>query len=119
MLVVLIQGCSTASQLNLTAQDNGKSVSVSNGGQIVVTLDGNPSTGYTWTAQGLNNDLLKQVGDARFISSNPGAIGSGGTLTLTFTAEATGTTPLTLIYHRPWDKGIAPLQTFTVTVTVK
>ncbi len=111
--------CSPAKQVNLAAADNGSQVEVKLGGQIVITLDSNPSTGYTWEAKDLDTTMFEQVGDPTFNSSNPGLVGSGGTLTLNFKALKAGTTRLTLIHHRPWETGIDPIDTFAVTVTVK
>jgi inhibitor of cysteine peptidase len=111
--------CSSAKPVNLTSADKGSQVNVKVGDQIVISLDGNPSTGYTWEAQGLDSTIIQQVGEATFVSSNPGLVGSGGTLTLTFKALKAGTVPLNLVYHRPWETGVAPVDTFAVTVTVK
>ncbi len=108
-------GCSSA----LTAKDNGTAVTVKTGDTFTVKLEGNPSTGYTWEAQDLDTRLLEQVGDAEFSGGVPGMVGSGGDLTLTFKALQPGTTTLTLVYHRPWEKDVDPIDTFSVTVTVK
>jgi inhibitor of cysteine peptidase len=54
-----------------------------------------------------------------FASSNPNLVGSGGSLTLTFRVLKTGPAALTLVYHRPWETNVAPLQTFSITATVK
>jgi inhibitor of cysteine peptidase len=119
IFLLLITGCAAKKQLSLTATDNGTRVEVKSGGEITITLDGNPSTGYTWEAQDLDKAMFEQVGDPVFISSNPGQVGSGGTLTVTFKSLKAGTATLTLIYHRPWEVGVDPLNTFSVMVTVK
>jgi inhibitor of cysteine peptidase len=111
--------CSPVKPVNLTSADKGGQVKVKVGDQIVVSLDGNPSTGYTWETQGLDTTIFQQVGEAAFESSNPGLVGAGGTLTLTFKALKAGTASLDLVYHRPWETGLAPLDTFSVSVTVK
>jgi inhibitor of cysteine peptidase len=119
MLLVATACGSVKPIVTLTAADKGSQVNVKVGDQIVISLDGNPSTGYTWEAKGLDTTILMQVGDATFISSNPGLVGAGGTLTLKFKAVKAGTGPLSLVYHRPWETGVDPLDTFTVSVTVK
>jgi inhibitor of cysteine peptidase len=119
VLFILVTACSSSKQVNLTAADKGGQVEVKVGGLIVITLDGNPSTGYNWEAKDLDTTMFEQVGDSTFISSNPGSVGSGGTLTLTFKALKAGTATLTLVYHRPWETGSDPIDTFAVTVTVK
>ena len=112
-------GCTTNKQVTLTADDNGRQVEVEAGGQIVINLEGNPSTGYTWEAKDLDTTMLEQVGDPVFISTSPGSVGSGGILTLTFKSLKAGTASLKLVYHRPWEPGVDPLDTFTITVKSK
>jgi inhibitor of cysteine peptidase len=117
-MVILITGCGSV-QTQLSAADNSKTVEVKAGDQIVIALEGNPSTGYTWEAKDLDASMFQQVGETEFKSSNPGLIGAGGTLTLTFKTLKAGTSALTLIYHRPWETDVAPVNTFMVNVTVK
>ena len=118
-ILLLATACSSPRSVTLTNTNNGGNLEVKDGGQIIVKLDGNPSTGYTWEAKDLDATMFKQVGDPVFSSSNPGLVGSAGTLTLTFNALKAGTSQLTMIYHRPWETGVDPINTFTVRVTVK
>jgi inhibitor of cysteine peptidase len=118
-ILLLATACSVPKSVTLTSTNNGGTTEVQVGGQIIIELDGNPSTGYTWEAKDLDATLFKQVGDPIFSSSNPGLVGSAGTLTLTFNALKAGVSQLTMIYHRPWETGVDPIQTFTVKVTVK
>ena len=123
LLVILIavamtSGCKSG-QAKLTAADNGKKINIKVSGQIVIVLDGNPSTGYTWEAKDLDASILQQVGEVEFKSSNPGLIGSSGSLTLTYKTLKTGTTTLNLVYHRPWEAEVKPEATFSATIVVK
>jgi predicted secreted protein len=88
------------------------------GDALDVTLDGNPTTGYTWDVQTVDAAILQPVGDVEFVADSD-AIGAGGRLTLHFVSLAAGQTPLQLIYHRPWEQGVPPVKTFEVTVIVK
>lgn len=117
--LIFITACSSSKQVNLTAADKNSQVDVKSGDKIVITLEGNPSTGYTWEVNDLNTTILEQVGDPVFSSSNPGLVGSVGSLTITFKALKAGTATLTLVYHRPWETGVDPIDTFAVTVTVR
>lgn len=119
VVLIPVTACGSAKQMALTMGDNGSQVEIMVGGEISITLEGNPSTGYTWEANNFDTTMFESVGDPVFNSSNPGLVGSGGTLTLTFKALKAGTSTLSLIYHRPWETGVEPIDTFTVTVTVK
>jgi predicted secreted protein len=46
-------------------------------------------------------------------------VGAPGTQTLTFQALKTGTTTLTLGYHRRWETGVQPVNTFQIMVSIQ
>jgi len=102
----------------LTEADAGSTVEVSSGDTLAVTLEGNPSTGYIWEVAPGSLTVLEQVGEAEFDASAdlPGAPGK---LTLRFKAVAAGEQPLRLVYHRPWETDVAPVDTYEVRVVVK
>ena len=118
MVLILAASCSPK-PTELTASDADKTLEFKTGDTIVVTLEGNPTTGYTWEAKDLDTSMLQQEGDPNYKSSNPDLVGAGGTQSLTFKALKAGSVTLTLIYHRSWETGVEPLKTFTVTLTVK
>jgi inhibitor of cysteine peptidase len=109
--------------VKITDADNGKSFTVNVGGEVQVVVDGNPTTGYAWSASLSDKDaaILQQQGDPAYVqqNTNPSVVGSGGTYTFTFKALTAGQASLTLAYARSFEKGVAPIKTFTVTVTAK
>jgi predicted secreted protein len=115
--LVVTSGCSPQ-VTQLTSADNGGQASLKAGQQFEVVLEGNASTGFVWQAQDLDAAYLTQVGEPKFSSDNPDLVGSAGKQTLTFRALKAGTTTLTLVYHRPWET-VAPVNTFTVNLTIK
>ena len=106
-------------RLNLTEADEGGAFELKRvGDQLVVVLEGNPTTGYLWEVEGVDKSILQPIDDAVFLPDSD-AIGSGGKLTLRFHAMATGQTTLRLVYHRPWEEDVAPLKTFEVNIAVR
>jgi inhibitor of cysteine peptidase len=104
----------------ITEEDNGKSFVVAQGGSIILTLEANPSTGYSWE---LNDEdpeasLLQQEGKPEFTSDDPDAAGAGGTITYTFIAADAGEMKVSFIYLGP-DVEAAPTKTFEFNLTVK
>jgi inhibitor of cysteine peptidase len=119
-------GCGSQANANggpvrLTEADNGKAVAVKAGEDVQVILEGNPTTGYTWTATVSDPAVLQQQGDPVYAQGNtdPSIVGAGGTFTFTFKAAAAGEVTLKFDYARPFDTGVAPIQTCSMTVTVK
>jgi len=119
ILLILATACSGPQYAVLTSADNGNKVAVRVGGQVIIRLNANPSNGYTWEAKDLDTTMFQQVGDAVFTSSSPGLVGSGGNLVISFNTLKPGSSTLTLVYHRPWEIGVNPANTFSVTVTIK
>ena len=118
VILASISGCKPKA-VQLTDADNNKEIPLEVGSQLVITLPGNPSTGYSWEVKSMDAAILGVVGEPQFVSDNTNLVGAGGQLSLTFEALKAGSTTLELVYHRAWETDIAPLQTFTVKVTVK
>ena len=87
------------------------------GDMLQVNLEGNPSTGYTWSVEALDATVLRMIGEPEFHPASS-ALGASGTLTYQFEAVGAGQTTLKLIYSRPFEKGVAPIKTFTASVLV-
>jgi inhibitor of cysteine peptidase len=111
------QGAREPATVNVSEQNANSNVQLHVGDRLVVTLDGNPTTGYTWEVDSSDAAILKPVGEAQF-TPGTSAVGSVGEVTLQFDAVGAGQTPLKLIYHRPFETGVAPLKTFELTITV-
>ena len=120
MAVVLtaISGCAAQTALALEAKDNGNQITLQKGQTLTVKLEGNPTTGYTWEMFEPDGAILRQVGEPEF-NADSDLLGAPGTLTLRFKAVEAGQMELRLVYHRPWETGVEPLETFTVQVTVQ
>jgi inhibitor of cysteine peptidase len=123
MLVAVVSAlfaCKAASQkpLQLTEEDDGRTVQVNSGGGLEVTLEGNPTTGFLWEVASEDLAVLQAVGESEF-KANSTAIGSPGKVSLRFEAVRRGEVLLKLIYHRPFEKDTPPAKTFEVKVEVR
>jgi inhibitor of cysteine peptidase len=106
-----------AGELNLSDADNGRTIQLSVGQTVTISLEANASTGYTWEIKDLNQSIVQQVGQMEYKAGSqmPGA---PGTATFRFRAMSPGQTTLTLIYHRPWEQNVPPAKTFSIQVAV-
>jgi len=93
----------------------GQSIELATADILAVELKSNPSTGYGWYTRDLNENIIKQIPEWIFHPDND-MLGSPGIQTLIFKGVSEGNTELILIYHRPWEKGVEPLETFTVNI---
>lgn len=111
------QDVTGAKSVKLTEADDGKTVTVKTGQQVVLTLPSNPTTGYSWKVTA--TDRTFGYPKEKFIGPASSAIGAGGSQR--FTWKTSGPLPMqgahtvTLSYARGDGP---PAKTFTFTVDI-
>jgi len=117
--LTVVAGCRPQQEVKVGIDDNGREVQLKKGQTLVVTLEANPTTGYSWeVAEPLDEQVLRQVGEPEFKQESE-ALGAGGVQVLRFEAVNAGQITLKLVYHRPWEKGVEPLETYSLQVVVQ
>jgi inhibitor of cysteine peptidase len=96
---------------------NGSTVSLRRGEGLVISLTGNPTTGFTWEMGDSADEILAQQGKPEY-SAGSRALGAGGKYRFHFQAEREGTARVRLVYRRPFEASVPPAQIFEVTVVV-
>ena len=119
----ILGGCGSAdlptgSPIQVDSGSNGQLVVLARDQTLEVSLEANPSTGYTWEVATIDESILRLLGEPQFLPESS-AVGAGGTQTFRFEAAGTGQTDLRLVYRRPWEQGVAPLQAFSLNVVVR
>jgi len=119
LALALFSGCGTHGA-RITAADNGRQIILSSGDMMTLTLESNPTTGYSWQVLAIDNRVLIQDGDPEYKSDSgsDGAVGAGGTETFRFKAVGAGGTSVELGYMRPWED-VPPIETFSLQVVVQ
>ncbi|MGJ8526141.1 hypothetical protein LMG33818_001889 [Halomonadaceae bacterium LMG 33818] len=82
-----------------------------------ISLEANPTTGYTWMVKQLPSNLILIDGHYQENQHEEGMVGVGGHYTYTFIGQHVGTAKLQLIYGQSFNK--ASWKTRTITVHVK
>jgi inhibitor of cysteine peptidase len=117
--LLLTVGCGTSSEVKLGIEDNGRQIELDQGQSLLVVLKSNPTTGFRWEIAELDEPILRQMGEVEFEQSgSKNLVGAGGWEKLRFEASSPGESTLRLIYHRPWEEDVEPLETFSVRVVV-
>jgi inhibitor of cysteine peptidase len=109
-------------EVSLGAKDHGGQVDLAVGQTLVLTLESNPTTGYRWEVVEAEQSVLQQKGEVEFkVDSDldPPPPGTGGVEIFRYAAVGAGETRLELGYHRPWEEGVEPLETFSIEVAVR
>jgi inhibitor of cysteine peptidase len=116
-VVMLLLFPLAAPALDLTEQDNGRSVSIAVGEAVSITLAGNPTTGYTWELADIDWAVLASDPEPAF-KADSSLTGAGGKFTFRFFALKAGSSAVKLTYRRPWEKDVPPLRSVELTLTV-
>ena len=99
-LVVLLSGCA-----GIQGQKQSKNTAT-------VTLEGNPTTGYTWVYTLPPETVIREVSHEYIAdTSDKNMVGSGGKFIFTFEAIAAGEADIIFSYRRSWEENTAPEKT--------
>lgn len=85
----------------------------------VVSLEGNPTTGYLWTANIADRSVAALVSVEYVVDDYEGDVmpaGTGGTYFFTFAAMSTGETSVEFTYARPWENEETIIERYLLTV---
>ena len=118
ILIALILGL-TACAKPYTSANNGSTVNLQVDDPFEIQLEGNPTTGYSWTIESYDSTVVKQVGEGEYKQKeNAAPIGGGGIYTFKFQTVAGGDTWIKLNYHRTFEKNVPPAETYELHVVV-
>jgi predicted secreted protein len=114
-------GAGYPDEVQLTDADDGSSVKLALGGELIVALASNITTGFSWSVGEATADALELQGEPRYVppGSTTAVAGAAGTQVFTFEAKSAATARLVLEYRRPFEPGAAPQQTFSVSVEIR
>ena len=121
LVSLLVAACGSSESgktIELSQKDSGTTLQVTQGDELVISLESNPTTGYSWAESKSSQagDVL-QLGSKKYESESD-AIGAGGVETWTYKAVGAGTADLELDYLRPFEPDKIAGK-FTLTVDVK
>lgn len=110
-----------AKEVRLNDGDNGKTVKVGVGGTVVLTLEANPTTGFSWTkVDKVDQNILKLERNDYKQNANPaGMVGVGGRTTIVYRALKKGKAKIDLTYMQPWEPDSQFNTDYAVTVEVE
>ncbi len=105
-------------QLTLTEVDAGKTVQAHPGDHILIQLDANATTGFSWAIHKTDTTILALQRES-YTPYPGGAVGSGGTAVFTFIAQRAGTAQLQLKYWRSWEGDSSIVKRYEITIQVQ
>lgn len=115
-----LAGCGPGNTIGVTEDDAGVTKVAHVGDRVVVSLAGNPSTGFTWTRtapadEDLAASLLEPIREGEWTFPAGGHLpGEPGICRFEYAVVGTGTVTLSYEYARSWED--EPIETFAVTI---
>jgi inhibitor of cysteine peptidase len=98
-------------------KDDRASVQVQREAKIAIELNENPTTGYRWMISSIDEAFLVPAGDD-FVPPDHKSRGAGGLRRFFFRAKSAGSTALTLIKKRAWQRDDQAVGTFNLTIRI-
>lgn len=106
----------------LCEDNNGQHIFLKKGEEVIVNLNSNPSTGYSWVVHVQPDQNIIAMSDSVFTDNNSPdgrpVMGAAGQECWRLKAIKPGKTRLVLWYMRPWES-VQPLHIFEIDITIK
>jgi inhibitor of cysteine peptidase len=112
----------TVAGVNVDDSDSGGEKTLAVGDLLIVTLDSNATTGYSWNLSEISGVAVIQYISDEYVApeqTDPPLMGQGGQEVWTFEALAAGTAAISMRYIQPWMPDADPAETFDITVIVE
>jgi predicted secreted protein len=119
-LIFFAAGCSAGKTREVTKTENGSTIELMAGDTLIVSLEGNITTGYQWTMLPNLDGVMELQGEPEYAASKTKLKGAGGVYHFTFKAVKTGSTQISMKYYRSFEPdNVPPIETFNIVVVVK
>lgn len=109
-----------AAAMGIKNHDISDIITVRRGEKFTVTLNSNPTTGFSWQfAKEIDAHFLELV-DSRYIGTGTGRLmGAGGRQEWVFKAIKPGKTSISLEYARPWERDKSCQEAKDITIIIR
>jgi inhibitor of cysteine peptidase len=103
-------------RVTVTERENNSDLRLQVGDELIVRLEANPGSGYSWSVVGEEGGVLNLAGEPTFEKSGERRLGGVEQQVFTFRAQSAGMRMLRLEYRRPWEKQAPAAKTFSIHV---
>jgi len=104
-------------EVHLSAGNNGQEIEITVQAEVLISLVAKPGTGYSWSVAQTDSNKLDQVGESVFTEESE-QLGAPAQQVFRFKPKTAGSVQLKLIYHRAWEKAVAPADSFEVKLNI-
>ncbi len=126
-LLLTVTGCGNKTEdegdgeEQVQTEETSETSEVETGQHFALSLESNPSTGYSWqTAQAPDASIVQLLDNhyAEPAQAPEGMVGTPGLEVWQFLAVGAGSTTIILEYLRPWETDTPPAKRYTLSITV-
>ncbi len=105
-----------AEEFAFNETNNNETVTLPVGSEITISLEENPTTGYSWNVT--SSAGLEYVNDT-YIAPETELVGAGGVHVWQYLAAEEGTAEFSAIYKRPWEETTGNETAFSMAFTIE
>lgn len=106
------------SEIIIKKKDNGKVIKVTHDDVIVICLEENISTGYSWQAGDIDRAIIELLEKSYTQPNEDRKVGGSGTRTFRLKAKLPGNVKIHLRLRRPWEADDKAIENFELNLTV-
>jgi inhibitor of cysteine peptidase len=106
-------------EIELTRNDNGKTVEAQVGDYVLIELPENPTTGYLWTLGVKEGTGTATLSDSRYTVANDSGIGAGGMRTFLVNVRSPGIATIEIKLRRQWEPESAAIDRFNAVIKAR
>jgi len=118
LTIFAVVGC-TSTDTKCNINEDTSMITAKVGEEFTITLDSNPTTGYSWKLPEKFSEGIIKLVNHEFQPPETQRKGAGGKEIWRFKAVTAGKTTITLDYVRLWEKDKEPAKKSTFEITVK
>lgn len=105
------------SEIVIGKNNRGNSFDIPQGSIVLIRLEENPTTGYTWEISEIDSRVV-ELQDSEYIGASETALGAGGLRIFTFEAKSPGETQVSLKLRQEWGPEESAIKHFEVTLRI-
>lgn len=102
----------------VTDKHNGSKITVKKGAILILKLNAQIGTGYSWKISHMDSKKLQSLGESQVESGEQEMPGAAEQQVFGFKAIGSGVSTLELQYVRPWEQGSKPEKIYSIKVQV-
>ncbi|MGI8951105.1 MAG: protease inhibitor I42 family protein [Chitinophagaceae bacterium] len=104
-------------EVHLFMKDNGSVINTDAETTIIISLDGNPTTGFGWALDSMDQNVVQNI-QSKYKKTESTAMGSGGEFIFILSSLKQGSSKISFKYWKHWEGDSSVTNRFEIQLNV-